>query len=91
MFPGKKVRQKRRVAKGQQVQKDRQRKSREKQHKKRRCYSTSIDGSSSNSSKSGHSPSSDKEGTEGDDPVVSQKDTSKNGFPDKLATYATAY
>ena len=36
-------------------------------------------------------PSSDKEGTEGDDPVVSQKDASKNGFPDKLATYATAY
>ena len=30
MFPGKKVRQKRRVAKGQQVQKDRQRKSQEK-------------------------------------------------------------
>ena len=36
-------------------------------------------------------PSSDKEGNEEDEPIVSQKDTSKNGFPDKLATYATAY
>ena len=36
-------------------------------------------------------PSSDKEGNEEDEPVVSQKDTSKNGFSDKLATYAGDY